>query len=118
MSTRVDNIRGEITAFRSQKKELEAELLALQSAPTASALRQTIKELEANIAVLSVRLASLRAGTVVPVSAVEKAKVDTDFAKYAKMLKTRRKMFKELWGLVTESGEQNKQELWVSTSLL
>ena len=108
-------MKGKITLLKSEKKELEAELAALRSAPTATALRQTIKELKAEIAALSSRLGPLRAGTVTPVSPAEKAVVDSDLAKFEKMLQKRKKMFKELSELVTESGEQNKKDLWVST---
>jgi len=114
----VESMRGEITSFKSERKELEAELVALRSAPTASALRQTIKELKTEIATLSARLGPLRAGTVTPVSPAEKAAVDSDLAKFEKMLQKRKKMFKELSELVTESGEQSKKDLWVSTNAL
>lgn len=108
-------MRGEITSLKSEKKELESELAALRSAPTAKALQQTIKELKAEIATLSARLGPLRAGTVTPVSPAEKAAVDGDLAKFEKMLQKRMKIFKELSELVTEGGEQNKKDLWVST---
>jgi len=115
MNLQVEGMRGEIISLKSQKKELEAELTALRSAPTATALRQTIKELKAEMAALSARLGPLRAGTVTPVSAAEKAAVDSDLAKFEKMLQKRKKMFKELSGLVIEGGELNKKDLWVST---
>ncbi|KAF8424034.1 Tat binding protein 1-interacting protein-domain-containing protein [Tirmania nivea] len=112
MHLKVEGMRGEITSLKCEKKELEAELAALRSAPTPTALRQTIKELKAEVAALYGRLGPLRAGTVPPVSPAEKAAVDSDLAKFEKMLQKRKKMFKELSELVTESGEQNKKDLW------
>ncbi|KAF8459479.1 Tat binding protein 1-interacting protein-domain-containing protein [Terfezia claveryi] len=117
MNLKVEGMRGEITSLKSEKKELETELAALRSAPTAKALQQTMKELKAEIATLSARLGPLRAGTVTPVSPAEKAVVDGDLAKFEKILQKRKKMFKELSELVTEGGEQNKKDLWVSTNL-
>lgn len=114
INLKVEGMRGEIASLKSEKRELEAELAALRSAPTATALRQTMKELKAEIAALSARLGPLRAGTVTPVSPAEKAAVDNDLAKFEKMFQKRKKMFKELSELVTESGEQSKKDLWVS----
>ena len=114
MALKIERIKTEITTLKSEKKVLEAEIIALHSAPTFTALQHTLKQLQTDIAGLSTHLEPLRAGMVAPVSATEKATVDNDLLKYEKMQKARGKMFRELWSLAVESGEQNSKELWVS----
>jgi len=112
MALKIESIKSEITTLKSEKKKLEAEITALQLAPTFIALQHTIKQLQADIASLSSHLEPLRTGMVAPVSATEKASVDNDLFKYEKLQKARGKMFRELWSLAVESGEQNSKELW------
>ena len=114
MVLKIESIKSEITTLKSEKKVLEAEITALHSAPTFTALQHTIKQLQTDIASLSTHLEPLRTGMVAPVSATEKASVDNDLFKYERMQKARGKMFRELWSLAVESGEQNSKELWVS----
>lgn len=114
MTLKTESIKTEITSLKSEKKVLETEITALHSAPTFNALQGIIKQLQADIASLSTHLEPLRVGMGTPVSLTEKAAVDNDLLKYEKMQKARGKMFRELWSLAVESGEQNSKELWVS----
>lgn len=118
MALKIEGIKTEIMALKTEKKVFEAEITALHSAPTFTALQNTIKQLHVDITNLSMHLDPLRAGMAAPVSATEKAAVDNDLFRFEKMQKARGKMFRELWSLAVESGEQNSKELWVSDACI
>ncbi|KAF8461095.1 Tat binding protein 1-interacting [Kalaharituber pfeilii] len=117
MDLKVERIKDDISALKSEKKELEAELNALRSAPTAAALRESIQAMEADVVTLDARLAPLRAGTVAPVSAIEKAAVDDELAKYERVLMERKKMFNDFSCFILESSGHSKKELWEKVGL-
>ncbi|KAI5793777.1 Tat binding protein 1-interacting protein-domain-containing protein [Peziza echinospora] len=116
MDAMLEKLKEEITNLKAEKKAWEAELNTLKAAPSSESLRESIKTLNKEIKQLMAHLAPLRAGTLPPVSPAEKAAIDAEFSKYETMLKSRRKMFDNFWGYISDNSGQNKNELWVSMS--
>lgn len=75
--------------------------------------------LEAEIRGLEAALVPIRTSPTKPISAAEKAAVDTDYEKLKGLLRGRRKQFNEFWGTICDGcGDMNPSDLWVSQIMI
>lgn len=95
------------TCFMLTLKELQA----LNNSLSPAEIREKIQSIDKEIEETSSKLESLRNGTVKQISkeAMQKTDKNYDFAK--KGFSNRKKMFYDLWHLITDSLENPKQ-LW------
>lgn len=107
--------KTKIVATKAELKELQSTLHTLKAAPTTASLRETVAVLEAEIRGLEAALVPIRANPARPISAAEKAAVDIEYEKLERLLRGRRKQFKEFWGTICDGcGDMNPSDLWVS----
>lgn len=107
--------KGKIAVMKAKLKELQSTLHTLKAAPTTASLRETVAVLEDGIQGLEVALVPIRASPVKPISAAEKATVDDEYVKLERLLRGRKKQFKEFWGTICDGcGDINPSDLWVS----
>jgi len=117
-------IDTEISALKAETETLKAEEKTLKTNLTALSATMTVDELEGALEVenvkyeeLNKRLAPLRAGTVKPVDKKEKEQVEAAWKIWTKRSEGRKKIFQEVWGVVTEQMDRKqKQELSVGAS--
>lgn len=120
--TYLSNILGtktKIATAKAELKELQSTLHTLKAAPTTASLRETITVLEAGIQELEAALVPIHASPIKPISAAEKAAVDAEYGKLEKLLRGRRKQFKDFWGTICDGcGDMNPSDLWVSRVMI
>jgi 26S proteasome regulatory subunit (ATPase 3-interacting protein) len=116
MDKRTEELRNETTNLNATAKSLRATLASLNNTLSTADLRASVAALEAERTEILERLTALRAGTVRPVSKEEKEQVDKDMKAWEKVLITRRKIVKDMWGQIMEGLPEGVQanELKVS----
>lgn len=111
--------KTKIAATKAELKELQSTLHTLKAAPTTASLRETVAVLEAEIQRLEAALIPIRANPTKPISAAEKAAVNAEYEKLERLLRGRRKQFKEFWGTICDGcGDMNPSDLWVSQTMI
>lgn len=111
--------KTKIAATKAELKVLQSTLHTLKAAPTTASLRETVAVLEAEIRGLETALVPIRTSPTKPISAAEKAAVDTDYEKLKGLLRGRRKQFNEFWGTICDGcGDMNPSDLWVSQIMI
>lgn len=111
--------KTKIAATKAELKELQSTLHTLKAAPTTASLRETVAVLEAEIQGLEAALIPIRANPTKPISAAEKAAVNAEYEKLERLLRGRRKQFKEFWGTICDGcGDMNPSDLWVSQTMI
>jgi hypothetical protein len=94
-------------------KTKAAQLSTLRAAPTTSALRESVDELQDKQDEMEKRLAVLRSGSVKPISKAEREKTERDFKRWERVRKDRKAWCEEVVGMLMEGG-MGKEEIWVS----
>lgn len=95
-------------------KSKQTSLANIRSAPTTDVLREEVEVLERGNKELAERLQVLRSGSIKPVSIMEKEEVEKDFKQWTKKRNARKDIFRELEGMILDSGI-GKAELRVTS---
>ncbi|TDL25756.1 TBPIP-domain-containing protein [Rickenella mellea] len=95
-------IEEEIKIIEADVKAAAAELSKIQRMPTDAELGSQIEQAESSVTKAMRHLEPLRAGTPL-ISPSELTQLDTDWMKWRAEWTARRKVFKSLWDLVTDS---------------
>lgn len=115
----LSDTKTKIAATKAELKVLQSALHTLKAAPTTASLRETVSILEVEIRGLEAALLPIRTSPVKPISAAEKATVDAEYEKLGRLLKGRKKQFKEFWDTICDGcGDMNPSDLWVSQTVI
>lgn len=116
---KLSGTKTKIVATKAELKELQSTLHTLKAAPTTASLRETVAVLEAEIRELEAALVPIRANPAKPISATEKAAVGIEYEKLERLLRGRRKQFKEFWDTICDGcRDMNPSDLWVSQIII
>lgn len=102
MGTRTEGLRDETTTLNATTKSLRNELAQLNSSLSTADLRTSVASMEEEKAEITARLERLRSGSVKPVSVEEKEKVDRELKLCERVVLSRKRIVKEMWGGVLE----------------
>ncbi|KAG0132896.1 TBPIP-like protein [Tuber indicum] len=113
MDMETEAVKQEIGGLKAELRALQSTLNTLKAAPTTASLLETVALLEAEIRNSQVRLEPLRSSAVEPVSAEEKATISAEHTRLQKILKERKKQFKEFWDAICDGCvDINPSDLW------
>ncbi|MCO5581759.1 hypothetical protein L7F22_035647 [Adiantum nelumboides] len=104
-----EKVRKELASEKMALSSLEAELRMLESNLTMEQIRGKEQKLKLDIKNAESKLGTLKQGVIL-VSAEEREKVQGDFVTKMSEWRKRKKMFKELWDLITESLPRDLKE--------
>jgi 26S proteasome regulatory subunit (ATPase 3-interacting protein) len=96
------SLRSEIQSLQATQKQLKADFAALSAELSTEQLRESIAGLESERDKIKARLEPLKAGTVQPVSREERDQVVAEVAKWKKLVDRRKKIVKEVWGVIAD----------------
>lgn len=105
LTTRTSTLFAETNNLNTTAKTLRAHLNALTSAPSTTDLLASVRSLQAEKAALETRLAPLRTGSLRPMDEKERGAMEVDIARWRKVEQARRKIAREVWGVVKEGCE-------------
>jgi DNA primase catalytic subunit len=103
-------LRDETATLNAQAKALRAELAQLNSILSTVDLRAQVAAMQAEKADIEERLRGLRSGTVKLASKDEKARVDVELRKMEKCVVVRKKIVKEMWGMIAEAVPREEKD--------
>ena len=109
----IARLRESLPELKAELKSKQAKLAFTRSAPSNDGLRASVFSLEAQKAEAEARLATLRSGSVKPVSDIEKEAIDKDHRKWRGIRERRKRGFLEIEGLLLDTGTITKDDLWV-----
>lgn len=99
--------------MKAELKTKNAALSALRSAPTTDSLREAVQVLQAKRAESEQRLKVLKSGSIKPVSDAEREEAEKEHRKWKRCREARKRAFRELEGMLLDSGVMSKEDLWV-----
>jgi 26S proteasome regulatory subunit (ATPase 3-interacting protein) len=102
IETETQALRNETASAQTTLKQLRAELISLSSELTIEQLTDGITKFEEVKAQLLDRLEPLRSGTAKPVTKEERDVVNTEFKRWNRCADRRRKIVKEIWGVIQD----------------
>ncbi|ELR03845.1 hypothetical protein GMDG_01374 [Pseudogymnoascus destructans 20631-21] len=105
-------LRDKIPTLKSELKSASTTLSTLRSAPTTSALRESVQTLETDKEDKEGRLHVLRAGSTKPVNVEEREAVEGEWRRWKRTRDARKRAFGELEGMLLDSGVIGKEALW------
>lgn len=100
-------------SLKASIKAKQASLSAVTSAPTISALRESISALEARKVEMEAKLKLLKEGEQTPISKSEREAVEMERKKWELVRERRKRCWREVEGSLIEQGLK-REELWVS----
>ncbi|PPJ54690.1 hypothetical protein CBER1_06013 [Cercospora berteroae] len=103
-----ERLRTEITSLKTEEKELRLALRAESTIITTTELKSNVEKLEKEKVELQERLAKLKSGNVKPVDPEIKAQIVAARKKWAKIVANRKKIRKELWGMILDATDKDK----------
>lgn len=103
-----ERLRTEIISLKTEEKELRLALRAESTIVTTAELKNNAERLEQEKVELQERLAKLKSGNVKPVDPERKAQILAARKKWAKIVANRKKIRKELWGMILDVTEKDK----------
>ncbi|CAM6117326.1 unnamed protein product [Calypogeia fissa] len=111
-------VQNELAAKKASVNELETELRSMATHLTDSQIAERTQKLTDEIATIEAKLSKLREGTVL-VTPEEKKSVEESFNLKLGLWRKRKRMFKELWDMMTEAIPENfkqfREELGIET---
>lgn len=110
----IARLRESLPELKGEFKSKQAKLASIRSAPSTDGLRASVFSLEAQKAEAKARLATLRSGSVKPVSDIEKEAIDKEHKKWRGIRERRKRGFLEIEGMLLDTGTITKDDLWVS----
>lgn len=116
MDTEIARLREEAIALKSEEKELRETLRKSSTQVPLPQLKADVASLESQKTDIEARLEKLKGGSLKPISAEEKEKVNGSHRMAVKSLEARKKIRMELWrtledGVGKEKAVQIKDEL-------
>jgi 26S proteasome regulatory subunit (ATPase 3-interacting protein) len=116
MDCETTRLREETNSLKAEEKELRASLRGDAARIPMPELKAAVQALEQRKAEMEARLTKLRSGSMKPVSAEDREKIDVEHRRAAKAAKNRAKIRLELWAEakgILEKGkwEEMKEEL-------
>lgn len=103
-----ERLRTEIMSLKTEEKELRLALRAESTIVTTAELKSNAEKLEQEQVELQERLAKLKSGNVKPVDPERKAQIVAARKKWAKIVANRKKIRKELWGMILDATEKDQ----------
>lgn len=110
LGLRIAEINVETSTLQTTARTLRTHLIALVSAPSTTALCETVASLQAGKDNLEARLRPLRIGAVKPVDKNERVRVDGEIAKWRDVEGVRKKIAREVWSTIIEGCEKEEVE--------
>nr|POF15265.1 homologous-pairing protein 2 [Quercus suber] len=112
MDAEIARLKDCVVALRTEEKELRLSLRDGTAQVPLPQLKMAVSALEAEEAAMRSRLADLKSGSLVPVSAEEMNQVLVEWKKWSKIAVERRKIRTMLWETIAENLEKKEaQEL-------
>ncbi|KAF2665092.1 TBPIP-domain-containing protein [Microthyrium microscopicum] len=108
MAAETLRLRTDLAAQQSTLKQLKAQLASLSNSLTLSDLQHANESLVSQQAELLARLGPLRAGEAAPVSKEERLAVQAEMKRWGGVVKRRKRIVKEIWGVVAETAGQEE----------
>ncbi|SMQ55298.1 unnamed protein product [Zymoseptoria tritici ST99CH_3D7] len=110
MDREITRLREETVALKAEEKELKSSLRGDAARIPMPELKASVEALQAQKDEVEARLVKLRSGSLKPVSAEEREKIDVMYRKVGKVAKNRAKIRLELWAEVKGIVEKEKWE--------
>lgn len=112
----IDDLEGQLATLKANEKKARAALATLSATPLVSDLHQDISRLESEQSAIQTRLASHHEDDPVPISAIEREKLETEWKQWQRHASVRRRICRELWRQCSEVLPEGvtAAELWVS----
>ncbi|EFJ19544.1 hypothetical protein SELMODRAFT_418879 [Selaginella moellendorffii] len=110
MKADIAKLQESLAAEKKIVAGLETEVRSAESSLTLDQINDRMKMVSDEISSMESRITQLRAGTVL-VTAEERNKVEADYNKKTGLWRKRKRMFKDLWDMITESMPKNQSEL-------
>ena len=119
MDKEIAKLGETVATAKANEKLLRANLISVNATLSTEELRSIVSLLEFEKKEIVARLVGLRSGNVKPVSPEEKEAVDKTWREWSRKANSRKKIFAELWAIVTEEMEPGKtsKDLWVRVLL-
>ncbi|KAG6548154.1 hypothetical protein Mapa_010203 [Marchantia paleacea] len=105
-----EQLQREINSSKTFISELEAELRSVQSNLTDKQIKLETEKLNNEIPSLQAKLITLKSGATVMTSE-EKEKIESAYTLKVGLWRKRKRMFKDLWDMITEAVPKNLTEL-------
>ncbi|KAK8256761.1 Tat binding protein 1-interacting, partial [Phyllosticta capitalensis] len=110
LDTQVNTLKTNTASALAEAKTLRSTISTLGATVPLSDLRASVQILEQEVQETEERLAGLRGGEVVPVSAEEREALDAQLRKFKRAEKARKKIVKEMWATIVD-GVGDKEAL-------
>lgn len=110
MKKQNDQLASDVAAVRSHVAELEAGVKSTESNLTLEVTREKTRQLSSEIEVLESKVVSLREGSVL-VTPEERLEVQRAYDHKLGLWRRRKKIYQELWGMITESMTESLKDL-------
>ncbi|KAL3697341.1 hypothetical protein R1sor_011417 [Riccia sorocarpa] len=104
-----ERLQQEINSAKTANSELEAELRSVQSNLTDSQIKQETEKLNSEIPVLETKLSVLKSGATL-VTPEDREKIEKAYTLKTNLWRKRKRMFKDLWDMITEAMPNNLKE--------
>ncbi|XP_024362271.1 homologous-pairing protein 2 homolog isoform X1 [Physcomitrium patens] len=105
-----DQLQADVAVIRSRVSELEAGVKSTESNLTLEAIREKTAKLSSEIEVMESKVDALRGGSVL-VTPEERLEVQGTYEHRLGLWRKRKKIYQELWGMITESMTENLKDL-------
>jgi 26S proteasome regulatory subunit (ATPase 3-interacting protein) len=99
----IEAIREKLSVLKEEVKSKTASLSTLKGSKTTSQIKESIEAIKIENQQMTDRLTNLQSGNVKPISPAEKAKIDKDYELMRKEWSSRKKMFNNIWGQITNA---------------
>ncbi|KAL2644135.1 hypothetical protein R1flu_011722 [Riccia fluitans] len=113
-----EQLQREISAAKTANGDLETELRSVKSNLTDSQIKQETEKLNTEIPVLEAKLNTLKSGATL-VKPDDREKIEMAFTLKTNLWRKRKRMFKDLWDMITEAMPNNlaefREELGIET---
>ncbi|KAK8156498.1 homologous-pairing protein-like protein 2 [Phyllosticta citrichinensis] len=108
LESQTTTLKSNTAAALAEAKALRSTITTLGATVPLPELRASVKSLEDEVDEAETRVAALRGGNVVPVSADERQNLDQMVRKWERAEKARKKIVNELWGIIVDNvGDQD-----------
>ncbi|KAG0582127.1 hypothetical protein KC19_3G036100 [Ceratodon purpureus] len=110
MKKQNDQLLADVAAVRSRVSELESGLKSAETNLTLDAVVKKTKELGSEVETMETKVQALREGSVL-VTPEERLEVQAAYDLKLGVWRKRKKIYHELWGMITESMTENLKDL-------
>ena len=117
MDVEIGSIQSEIAILKADLKAKTNRFAILKASPTTKVMRDQIQEMKQRKEEISERLSVLKAENIIPVSKRDKQQVEDAHTAAKMTYERRKKIFWNMWQVVLDTYEGDREELWVSRYL-